>query len=93
MMSDIDSLGKIKFWSVLAIGMLATCIVVLLIDMSIKASILEQSSDLRRVIENERSERFSRQFQRMDNETDNNGHRSSDVVDIIATRLETGDAD
>lgn len=45
-----ESKDNIKFWTVLAGIILAVSVTVLLIDMSIKAAILEESNALRRVL-------------------------------------------
>lgn len=47
---------KIKFWTVLCSIILAVSVLVMLIDMSIKAAILEESGHLRRVILGEREQ-------------------------------------
>jgi hypothetical protein len=47
---------NVKFWTVLAILILSVSVAVMLIDLSIKAAILEESNSLRRVILNGRGE-------------------------------------
>lgn len=46
--------GRLKFWTILAGIILGVSVLVMLIDMSIKAAILEESAKLRRVILGER---------------------------------------
>jgi hypothetical protein len=68
---------------------LAISVTVMLVDMSIKASILEQANALRLDIEGARNDRFNRTSDPMDR-TRVNGHHSVDVPLDVHTRMETG---
>ena len=62
----------------------------MLIDMSIKAAILQESNSLRLVIEEQRN-RGERKAGTNPNGADNHGSNSSVLLDIDATGMETRD--
>ena len=83
----------VKFWLFLVALMLATAVAVLLLDISIKAAILEESNALRLAIERERNEQFVRRTEVPNaNGASGNGSHPGDVVDINDAGLEKGDA-
>jgi hypothetical protein len=79
---------NVKFWTFLASAILAVAVAVMLIDMSIKASILEESNSLRLLIEGGRNDQ-ARKTRAMD-ATSGNGSRSPDVLGANDAGLETG---
>lgn len=80
----------IKFWTVLAATILVVSILVMLIDMSIKAAILQESNSLRLVIEEQRN-RGARKTAANPDGADNDSSNPSVLLDIDATGLEVGD--
>jgi hypothetical protein len=83
----------VKFWMFLVALMLATAVAVLLLDISIKAAILEESNALRLAIERERNEQYVRRTEVPNpHGASGNGSYSSDELGVDATRLETGNA-
>lgn len=79
---------KMKFWAVLVAVMLGVSVAVLLIDMTIKAAILEESNALRRTllgVQDDGSPKAS------DNGASHNGNSSGPVLDIFPAGMETGD--
>jgi hypothetical protein len=76
---------NIKFWTTLAIVALMVAIAVTLIDLSIKAAILEESNTLRRIILNGRGEKGS-----TDSGASDDGSSASVLLDLDSTRMEAG---
>jgi hypothetical protein len=79
---------NIKFWSFLAGMILMVSVAVLLIDMSIKAAILQESNTLRLAIEGERNDRASKASSNGNNHHSNN---SSPILGVFPAGMETGD--
>lgn len=52
---EIIDLPKVRFWAVLAVMILLVCIAVSMIDLSIKAAIIEESNNLRLFMESIRN--------------------------------------
>jgi hypothetical protein len=89
----VSSKDPVKFWLFLVTLMLATAVAVLLLDISIKAAILEESNALRLAIEAERNNRYERRTENPSaNGASGNGSHSGDVVDINDAGLEKRDA-
>ena len=86
MAKTADSEGKIKFWAILAIIILAVAIAVTLIDMSIKTAILAESNSLKQLIDGQRTKR-SNQI-RVDTDSADNSPVPDDVLDIDTARVE-----
>jgi hypothetical protein len=76
---------NIKFWTVLSVLMLVTAVAVTLIDLSIKAAILEESNALRRTILNGRGEEGSTNSRASDDSAS-----ASVLLDLDTTGMETG---
>jgi hypothetical protein len=76
---------NIKFWTILTVLMLATAVAVMLIDLSIKAAILEESNALRRVILNGRGEEKP-----ATSGTSDDSSSPSVLLDFDPTGMETG---
>lgn len=74
-----------KFWTFLSIVILATSVAVCLLDLGIKASILEEAGRLRRAIEAE----HERQAETIPSGTSHNGSDPTGVLDLNATGMET----
>ncbi|SRR5712691_7323115 len=78
--------SNMKFWVVLVMAMLFCSALILMIDISIKAAILEESVQLRKVIEEAYNERAREEKQpaRRDNpDSSVNGHFHSDVLPVV----------
>lgn len=75
-----------RFWTTLSILILMVAIAVTLIDLSIKAAILQESNDLRRVILNGRREASTDDYG-----DDRNRDSAPDVLDIDAAGMENPD--
>jgi hypothetical protein len=82
-----DSNEKIKFWAVLIGIMLGVSVAVLLIDMTIKAAILEESNALRRTLLGVRDDG---QTEANPYGTNHNGNSSSPVLDFFSAGMEAG---
>jgi hypothetical protein len=74
---------NVKFWALLAGVMLSVSVAVMLIDLSIKAAILEESNTLRKVILGERETKAG------SNGASHDVANRSPVLDNDATGLET----
>jgi hypothetical protein len=77
-----------KFWTVLAGTILVVAVMVMLIDMSIKAAILGESNELRLVIERERNGRGKAESN--SSRASDNRASSSPLLGFDATGVETG---
>jgi hypothetical protein len=84
-----------KFLPILLGLMLVVAVIITLVDISIKASILEQANKFRLGIEEARNEQYASGASQngASNYTPNNGSISSNVLDIQPTRLEKEDGD
>ena len=78
---------NVKFWTFLTTMILAVAALVLIIDMSIKAAILQESNDLRLLIEGERNVRGSKET--APQRTSGNGSGTPHVLGEYATGMET----
>ena len=74
---------NVKFWALLAAVMLAVSVAVMLIDLGIKAAILEESNTLRRMILN------GREAEAASSRTSDDDIDRYFLLDNDATRLET----
>jgi hypothetical protein len=79
---------NVKFWTFLTTMILAVAVGVLLIDMSIKAAILQESNQLRLLIEGERNDRGTKRP--VPNGSSGNGSGTPDVLGKYATGMEAG---
>lgn len=79
---------KLKFWAVLVAVMLGVSVAVLLIDMTIKAAILEESNALRRTLLGIQDDRPT---EASNNGASHNSNSSSSVLDIFPAGMENGD--
>lgn len=79
---------NVKFWTFLAGMILMVSVTVLLIDMSIKAAILEESNALRLVIEESRN--GQRKESADHKRTSGNGSGTPDVLGQYDAGMETG---
>lgn len=86
-MADVPQ--NVKFWAFLASAILAVAVLVMLIDMSIKASILQESNALRLVIEGSRNDQ-GREARNMD-AAPSNGSSPPNVLAADDAGLEKGD--
>lgn len=77
-----------KFWVLVTTAILAVSVLVLLIDMSIKAAILAESNQLRLVIEGERNDK-GRKAGAMD-AAPSNGNSAPDVLGADDSGVEKG---
>lgn len=85
--ANANALARITFWGVLAVMILIVSIMVLMIDMTIKAGILEEAGKLRAVIKGEQDDRSAKAA---GNGNSHNGDNSSSVLGVFPTRMETG---
>jgi hypothetical protein len=79
------SRDTVKFWSLLAVMILAVSCTVLVVDLSIKAAILEESTKLRLAIEAERNDRAT---EATTARASYNGSDSSSLLDLNAAGME-----
>lgn len=77
---------NIKFWTVLTAMILLVSVAVLLIDMTIKAAILEESNALRRTIIGIQDDRPAKTDS---NGASNNSDSAGSVLDKFPARMET----
>jgi hypothetical protein len=84
-MADRDN---VKFWTVLAATILVVSVMVMLIDMSIKAAILEESNALRLAIEGQRNGRGKEESD--NNRANSNGSGTPNVLGEYDPRVEAG---
>lgn len=82
-----ESEDKTKFWVVLIAIMLGVSVAVLLIDMTIKAAILEESNALRKLILGVQDDRSA---ETSNNGASDNANRPGPVLDIFPAGMETG---
>lgn len=82
-----ESKDNIKFWTFLAGIILAVSVTVLLIDMSIKAAILEESNALRRVLLGVQDDRSAKANS---NGASNDANRPGPVLDKFSAGMEAG---
>jgi hypothetical protein len=82
-----ETQDKIKFWVFLVAMMLGVSVAVLLIDMTIKAAILEESNALRRVILGVQDDRSA---EANPNGTSHDANSSSVVLGKFPAGMETG---
>lgn len=88
---EIIDLPKVRFWAVLAVMILLVCIAVSMIDLSIKAAIIEESNNLRLFMESVRNGQRTEGPDKSganSNGTDNVAV-SGDVLDLNSARVET----
>ena len=77
-----------KFWGILIMVAVGVAAAVLLIDLTIKAAILDESNILKREIMNARRESAKANSNGADNHAPNNGTNDSDDVHVFAPRME-----
>lgn len=82
-----DTGEQIKFWAVLVAVMLGVSVAVLLIDMTIKAAILEESNALRRTLLGMQDDR---QTEASSNGTGHDASHPGPVLDKFSARMEAG---
>lgn len=82
--------SAIKFWTLLTMMCLGASALILMIDLGIKASILEESGRLRLAIADERMQRDGRNpAEANDNRASSNGSGPDHVLDTDAAGMET----
>jgi hypothetical protein len=77
-----------KFWGILIMVAVGVAAVILLIDMSIKAAILEESNAFKQELLNARREPAKANSNGANNHAPNNGSNDSDDVHLFPTRVE-----
>jgi hypothetical protein len=89
-MADKDD--KLKFWAMLAIVLVVVAVTVTLVDLGIKAAILEQANAFRRDLERARNGQAptGASSNGVDNNSANDGTISGDVLDVFPAGMEEG---
>ena len=83
---------KLKFWALLAIVLVAVAVTVTLVDLGIKASILEQANAFRRDLERARNGQapVGTSANGADNNSAHDGSVSGDVLGVFPAGMEEG---